>query len=684
MTRQQALESVKDMTPTFLTRAKKNDKQHNPTWVCPKCGNGGGKSGTGITRDYNHGDGKHYKCFVCGLYEDVAGLWQTATNESDTAKALSELYNYYGLNIDNEPSRNNGKFTSTGKRGAKKMSETKPKQAAKPEEPKQPEPTAEELKRRQDFLEYAKHASETDYFTKRGLSPATIEKYMLGYCPDLIQSGYHNGPAAIIPKTKYTYTARLINYDTKQDGKYRQFGPKMLYLPNNLYTASKPIFIVEGELDTLSIIEAGGECMGLGSTSEVNLLISTCKAKKPTQPLIIALDSDEAGEKATAELKAGLENLQISFYRRNPCGDFKDPNEALVNDRAGLEKRISEIYAEIKQAEESRKAEEIKAAEEQAKAEAEKKEKERKEYITTESAAGHIEDFLNNIANVNTSFIPTGFAKLDKALGGGLYEGLHIMGAVSSLGKTTFILQAADQIAAQEHDVLIFSLEMARAQLMAKSISRETFLNQTAETGGQRYAKTARDITTRARWEYYNDTDKQAIKEAIDCYASYSEHIFIHEGVGNLGVKEIKERTKKHIELTGNKPVVIIDYLQILAPNDPRATDKANTDIAVLELKRLSRDLKIPVIAISSLNRDSYSGEISERAFKESGAIEYGSDVLFGLQFKGCQDTGFDMRQAKARYPRDVELVILKQREGETGTIINYQFYTKFNFFDEM
>ena len=63
---------------------------------------------------------------------------------------------------------------------------------------------------------------------------------------------------------------------------------------------------------------------------------------------------------------------------------------------------------------------------------------------------------------------------------------------------------------------------------------------------------------------------------------------------------------------------MIIDYVQILAPHDPRATDKQIIDRAVLELKRISRDFKTPVIGISSFNRMSYKNAVSMEAFKES------------------------------------------------------------------
>ena len=132
------------------------------------------------------------------------------------------------------------------------------------------------------------------------------------------------------------------------------------------------------------------------------------------------------------------------------------------------------------------------------------------------------------------------------------------------------------------------------------------------------------------------------------------------EGIGDIGVEQIRAAVDKHIRLTGRTPVVVIDYLQILAPADIKASDKQNTDKAVLELKRLSRDKKLPVLAISSLNRENYNAPISMTAFKESGAIEYSSDVLLGLQYKGM-----DYQEGEADKARDKRIRDLRKRNDE-------------------
>lgn len=69
-------------------------------------------------------------------------------------------------------------------------------------------------------------------------------------------------------------------------------------------------------------------------------------------------------------------------------------------------------------------------------------------------------------------------------------------------------------------------------------------------------------------------------------------------------------------------------------------------------------------------------------AFKESGAIEYSSDILIGLQGAGGKD--FDIDEAKRKDPKEIELKILKNRNGKTGDVLRFDYYPMFNNFEEM
>ena len=370
---------------------------------------------------------------------------------------------------------------------------------------------------------------------------------------------------------------------------------------------------------------------------------------------MLALDNDDRGQEATEKLEKALDEMGIKSFRYNPAGQYKDPNEALTADREAF--RASVAHAEKLELE---------------------------EYLRENSAYHHLKAFVDGIAeSANTPATPTGFSNLDEALDGGLYEGLYIVGGITSLGKTTLALQVADQIAQTGQDVLIFSLEMARAELMSKSISRLTLLDVLEHGGDRRNAKTNRGITTGAKYAKYSQEEKDLIQRAVNAYGQYSQHLFIHEGIGDIGVEEIRQAVEKHQRLTGQTPVVVVDYLQILAPYNLRATDKQNIDKAVLELKRISREYKTPVIGISSFNRASYKEEVALEAFKESGAIEYSSDVLIGLQLKGAGESDFDSMEAKQKDPREVELVILKNRNGRSGDKLAFNYYPLFNYFKE-
>ena len=516
------------------------------------------------------------------------------------------------------------------------------------------------------FNKIHKNINKTDYLKKRGLSDKIIDQFLIGYEENFTEgTGGKPWKAVIIPTSPSTYVARNTDTEADKRDRVRKHGNNLIFNSKIIkYPIDDYIFITEGEIDAMSFYEVGYNAVGLGSTSNINKLLSILKvSSKPKKPLFIVLDNDEEGKKKTKELIMELDKMDIDYYYSFDFYEgYKDANEYLVNDRQGFIKSIQEAI----------------------KTDTEKREEEREEYLKN-STSNYIQDFINGITeSVNTPYTPTGFNKLDEILDGGLYEGLYICGAISSLGKTTLITQICDQIAQNGQDVIIFSLEMARAEIMAKSISRLTLLEVQKNKHDLKSAKTTRGVTTGTRYPYYSDLEKEIIKNSINKYKDYSSHIFIHEGIGNIGVEQVRKTIEKHIKITGNKPVVVIDYIQILAPYDVRATDKQNMDHAVLELKRISRDLKLPIIGISSFNRASYKEKVGMEAFKESGALEYGSDVLIGLQLKGVGDRNFNVDEAKAKNPREIELVILKNRNGATGKTVYFQYYSMFNYFKEM
>ena len=645
----QDLNGLKPYLQDYATRVLTPSK--GGLYNCPICDSGTGPHKTGALGIFDNGT--RWKCQACGKGGDIFDLY-AAINHCDLAEATRRIIDLYGT-----PS-----------------SAPAPKPAQAPAEPIDTAKIDRFIDSSAALLEGSPGAS---YLQGRGFTPDFIRGEGLGYSPDEYNKPLKKRlPSIVIPYPGASYyITRPINEKAYDKPKTAEAGPEPLYNAAALYSGAGAVFVVESQLCAISIKQEGGAAVALGNSGK-DRLIRQLQDKPTSAALILALDNDERGRKAQSELAAALELLGIPHIQANISGEYKDPNERLQHDAAGLRQAIS---AAIMEAEKARQAEALEAA----------------AAYQQESAAGYVDQFFNGVTDsVNTPAIPTGFPGLDKLLEGGLYEGLYIIGAISSLGKTTFALQMADQIAEAGHDVIIFSLEMARAELMAKSISRLTF----KLTQQRKNAKTTRGITTGKRYAMYSDTELQLIIKAREEYREkISPRVWIREGVGDLGAEQIRAAVERHINLTGRKPVIMIDYLQILAPYDIRATDKQNTDKAVLELKRISRDHKLPVMGISSFNRDNYTAPVNMAAFKESGAIEYSSDVLIGLQYKGMdyQEGEADGARQKrirklnkdndmaAREGRgiEIELKVLKARNGGRGTSDPLTFYPMFNCFIE-
>ena len=297
--------------------------------------------------------------------------------------------------------------------------------------------------------------------------------------------------------------------------------------------------------------------------------------------------------------------------------------------------------------------------------------------------------------------LPTGFVDLDYMTSGMQPSDLILIAARPSMGKTAFVLNIAQHNAFKENKgVVIFSLEMSRTQLMSKSISRHSAQIARERKLEMRNAKTSRGITSGKRYQNYSKTELDLIHDSIEAYQVYADRIFIQEGIGNITTDSLRETIEKHILYTGgrwetdektgdrrllggHRPLGSVDYLQIIAPHNDRATDKQVVDHAVLELKRISRDYKLPVIAISSFNRGGYKIEATFEQLKESGAIEYSSDIVLALQLKGAGESKFNPTEAKRKTPREIELVVLKNRDAAVGDKVGFDYYPMFNLFDE-
>lgn len=629
---------MKNKLKPYLESITEKSKGKN-MYVCPFCGSGKGKNKTGALSITD--DEQSWKCFACNKSGDIFDLVGYEENITDFREQAERLGEILDINLENINSENL-------------------------ELPIRKKEIEEDLT--PFFLQANKNLVNTTYY--RGISKATLDKYKVGYIEDWKNPKAPDTapatPRLIIPTSQYSYLARDTR-DTIPDyqsdfiktkvGRLHIFNIDALYNPCNTL-----VYVVEGELDALSILDNGRPAIALGSVSMINKFVKQLKEKPIYTTLILALDKDQKGQEATLKLEKELINLGVDYIKYNPSLMYKDPNQAHMNSPVKFFDAVNIPLDEMKKQTET---------------------KEQQDYKKT-SALNLLQEFKVGLTDKSaTTCIPTGFVKLDETLSGGLYEGLVTIGAESSLGKTTLALQLADQIAQQGNDVLFFSLEMSKMELITKSISRHT-LEQAGKEKEIQLAKTVRQITNPAIYQTYTNQDQEILETAINNYEKYANHLYFTEGVGNITTSKIRQQIEKHINLTGNRPVVFVDYLQIITPESKYSTDKQAIDQTILELKRISRDYKVILVVISSFNRASYGKEITLSAFKESGSVEYSSDLLLGLQLSDVSAKNFDIEQAKKQIPRKVELVILKNRNGKTGEKIKYRYYQPYNLFQEL
>ena len=651
-----------------------------------------------MSLDRTSASGPHCKCFACGAYYDIFDIIRIDYGLNEDRQVFDKAYELYDIKIDNSQTSDAAKTHIDNTEGSHMATNTS-KVNTMPTKAKT-DFTAPVESAHEELLN---NPSALKHLQDRGLSMDIIKQYHLGYD----REGYNHmvrdypehqssGKKSILykyifpyPDTdgKYTYFLSEIEDRSQVDDyndKYRKINKGTTDLPAQLFNeryimkdTPAVIFVCEGIYDALSVEDAGGKAIALTGVVQKRFL-NLCKSYNPQTTFVLSLDNDDAGRKASNDIATELDKMKIPYIVKT-LDNVKDFNEAIQRDREQFVNYIRNTLSMIEQ-------DQIDA-----------EEAERQAYLQT-SAAYHLQDFVSSIERSKTStFYPSGFADVDILLDGGFYPGLYFVGALSSLGKTTFCLQVADNIAATGKDVLVFSLEMSKKELIAKSVSRLSVQQSMNLYGTTEKAKTVRDILTSSRYAFYSDEDKNIIATSISQYSTFAGHLYLNEGVGDIGVKQIRETVEKHIRITGNKPVVIIDYIQILAPYNERMTDKQNTDKAVLELKRISRDLDIPVLGVSSFNRENYTSPVNLTSFKESGAIEYTSDVLIGLQYDGMdyeenETDGKDRTKrimklldemsqlAKSGDKQVIQLKVLKNRNGIKGDTV-IEFLPKYNCF---
>ena len=657
MNREQARNEINSRPYLVLNQLTKSKGKQ---YICPICNSGTnrGLNSDGALTFYD--DTNRFLCFACNEREgfgkpgqDVLGalrlLWNCTENEV-FERAGIEINAETLINPKNKPvdKRNDSKAINYP------LNENNAQRAAQ----SLTDDTLNLTSYYRECKERLKDPKAASYLQARGISLETAAAYWIGFDPhsDPAQSS-HPTPRIILPSTERHYVGRSIDPNTPSNfvkmnnkgGKPGIFNAKALYDSEN-----EAVFVVEGTFDALSIIEVGAAAIALNSTSNAGKLIEMLTNKRTAATLILCFDNDKGGEKCSKVISEGLQRLNISFVKANISGSHKDPNEALTANRKEFERQVTAA-------------------------------------ITTTTRPDNALAYIDMIMNGDIEAFKesrnrrTGFAILDETAKG-LYAGLYVVGAISSLGKTTFCTQLADQLAAAGEEVLFFSLEQSRLEIVSKSIARRTAqadITTAVDSLSIRRGYLPRHVLTAAK-EY---------KEAV------SNRLSIIEGNFNCNISFIGDYVRRYIQKTGKKPVVFVDYLQILQPEKDEKgrtpSTKETVDTIVTELKRLSRENGLTIFVISSLNRTNYLAPIDFESFKESGGIEYTADVVWGLQLQ-CMNGGvFEnsekktiekrkiVKEAKAANPRKIELVCLKNRYGISSYSCYFDYYPKFDLFVE-
>jgi len=253
--------------------------------------------------------------------------------------------------------------------------------------------------------------------------------------------------------------------------------------------------------------------------------------------------------------------------------------------------------------------------------------------------------------------IPSGFPKLDKITGGFHKNDLIVLAARPSVGKTSFSLNVATNVATKFNlPVAIFSLEMSKEQIV------ERILEYVADVNFHRL-----------RTGIFSDDDWKKLGRAYG--PLYDAPIYIDDS-SDISVLEIRTKARR-LKSKENLGMIVVDYLQLMHLR--RRVENRVQEISEItrSLKKLAREVRVPVLVISQLSRAIEKREDKRPMLsdlRESGSIEQDADVVMFLSVKG---------EDKTKDTNIVDLIVAKNRNGPLGKI-KLKFLKQFAKFLEM
>ena len=245
--------------------------------------------------------------------------------------------------------------------------------------------------------------------------------------------------------------------------------------------------------------------------------------------------------------------------------------------------------------------------------------------------------------------IPTGFSYLDKVLGGGFHRSdFIVVGARPAMGKTSFALNVARNIAMKGRKVLFFSLEMSKEQLAQRIISTE-----------------ARIVSNKLRTGEITDSDWEklglALQNLVNCELYFDD-------TANINVPEMKARALRMKDVD----CIVIDYLQLMSGTKRTENRVAEVSEITRSLKMMAKDLDIPVVTCSQLSRGVAKNSGDHRPqmtdLRESGTIEQDADIVLMLHREDYYNNNPDDNDDKES-ANIAEVIVGKNRHGSTETV---------------
>ena len=257
--------------------------------------------------------------------------------------------------------------------------------------------------------------------------------------------------------------------------------------------------------------------------------------------------------------------------------------------------------------------------------------------------------------------VPTGFEKLDELTSGLQNSDLIVIAGRPSMGKTAFALNIAQHAAIQDGTpVAIFSLEMAKEQIALRMLSSE-----------------ARVDSQRIRKGFLGETDWPKLTTAA---GNLSETRIFIDDTPAISVLEMKAKSRR-LKAESGLGLIILDYLQLMRGTDGRESREQEISEISRSLKALAKELSIPVVALSQLNRkveDRTNRRPQMADLRESGAIEQDADVILFLYRDEVYNKSEDNPEKGI-----AEVIIGKQRNGPTGTV-KVAFLEKYTRFENL